>query len=41
VRRAGSLGISEDLAGSVVSLPLYPELTDDEVETVQAVLSAS
>jgi dTDP-4-amino-4,6-dideoxygalactose transaminase len=33
------LSVSEDLADRVVSLPLYPELTDAEVEHVAAVLS--
>ena len=33
------LAISEDLAERVVSLPLYPELTDAEVEHVAGVLS--
>ena len=34
VARAGSLEVSARLAASVVSLPLYPELTDDEVDAV-------
>ena len=34
-----SLAVSEDLAERVVSLPLYPELTDAEVEHVADVLS--
>jgi dTDP-4-amino-4,6-dideoxygalactose transaminase len=34
IARVGDLGVSELLAGSVVSLPLYPELTDDEVAVV-------
>jgi dTDP-4-amino-4,6-dideoxygalactose transaminase len=29
-----ALPVSERLAGRVVSVPIYPELTDDEVETV-------
>jgi dTDP-4-amino-4,6-dideoxygalactose transaminase len=33
------LAVSEDLAERVVSLPLYPELTDAEVEHVAGVLS--
>jgi dTDP-4-amino-4,6-dideoxygalactose transaminase len=33
------LSVSEDLADRVVSLPLYPELTDAEVEHVAGVLS--
>ena len=41
VDRVGSLETSEHLAGSVVSLPLYPELTDDEVEIVSAAVGAS
>jgi dTDP-4-amino-4,6-dideoxygalactose transaminase len=42
IRRAGSLGVSERLAASVVSLPLYPELEDDEVAVVaDAVRSAA
>lgn len=34
IGRSGSLAVSEGLAASVVSLPLYPELEDDEVEVV-------
>jgi len=34
VARVGALGVSEWLAGSVVSVPLYPELTDDEAAVV-------
>jgi dTDP-4-amino-4,6-dideoxygalactose transaminase len=34
------LTVSERLAGEVVSLPLYPELTDDEVAHVAAVAAA-
>ena len=34
IGRKGSLAVSEQLAASVVSLPLYPELTDDEVASV-------
>lgn len=34
IRRAGSLAVSERLADSVVSLPLFPELSDEEVEAV-------
>ena len=34
VRRSGSLAVSEQLAASVVSLPLYAELEDDEVAAV-------
>ena len=34
IGRSGSLAVSERLAASVVSLPLYPELTDDEVTAV-------
>ena len=34
IARSGSLAASERLAGSVVSLPLFPELTDAEVESV-------
>jgi dTDP-4-amino-4,6-dideoxygalactose transaminase len=33
------LSVSERLAGEIVSLPLYPELTDDEVAHVAAVTS--
>ena len=36
IGRSGSLGASEQLAASVVSLPLFPELSDEEVETVLA-----
>ena len=32
--RPGKLQRSERLAGEVLSLPLYPELTDDEARTV-------
>ena len=38
-RRAGSLEVSERSAREVVSLPCYPELRDDEVAAVCAVLS--
>jgi dTDP-4-amino-4,6-dideoxygalactose transaminase len=34
IRRSGSLAVSEELASSVVSLPLFPELTDEEVRAV-------
>jgi dTDP-4-amino-4,6-dideoxygalactose transaminase len=34
IGRVGSLGVSERLAASVVSLPLYPELADGEIEAV-------
>jgi dTDP-3-amino-3,4,6-trideoxy-alpha-D-glucose transaminase len=36
--RPGRLGRSEHLARDVLSLPLYPELTDDEADTVAAAL---
>lgn len=36
IRRAGSLAVSERLADSVVSLPLFPELANEEVEAVIA-----
>ncbi len=36
IGRAGSLAVSERLADSVVSLPLFPELTHEEVEAVIA-----
>lgn len=36
IAHAGSLAVSERLAGSVVSLPLFAELTDEEVEAVVA-----
>jgi dTDP-4-amino-4,6-dideoxygalactose transaminase len=35
------LGVSERLAAEVVSLPLYPELTDAEVEAVASVVAES
>ena len=35
-----SLSVSEGLASAIVSVPLYPELSDDEVERVAASLSA-
>jgi dTDP-4-amino-4,6-dideoxygalactose transaminase len=38
-RGAVALTVSEDLAERVVSVPLYPELTDAEVEHVATVLS--
>jgi dTDP-4-amino-4,6-dideoxygalactose transaminase len=41
LKRVGSLEGSECLARSVVSLPLYPELTDDEVEIVGATVSGT
>lgn len=34
IARGGPLAVSERLAESVASLPLFPELTDDEVEVV-------
>lgn len=34
--RPGSLPVTERLAGSILSLPLYPELRDDEAERVIA-----
>jgi dTDP-3-amino-3,4,6-trideoxy-alpha-D-glucose transaminase len=34
--RPGSLPVTEQLAGEVLSLPIYPELTDAEVEAVAA-----
>ena len=34
IGRTGSLALSEQLAASVVSLPLFPELTEEEVERV-------
>ena len=40
LRGGGSLETSEYLASSVVSLPLYPELTDDEVAIVSGAVSA-
>jgi dTDP-4-amino-4,6-dideoxygalactose transaminase len=33
-RSDGSLSVSERLAGEILSLPLYPELRDDEVDVV-------
>ncbi|HJQ75039.1 MAG TPA: DegT/DnrJ/EryC1/StrS family aminotransferase [Gaiellaceae bacterium] len=41
IARAGDLAVSERLAASVVSLPLYPELEDDEVALVADVLAAT
>ena len=32
----GSLPVTERLAGTVLSLPIYPELTDAEVDAVAA-----
>jgi dTDP-4-amino-4,6-dideoxygalactose transaminase len=34
IGREGPLAVSEQLAASVISLPLYPELSDDEVAAV-------
>ena len=34
IRRSGSLAVSEQLAASVVSLPLFAELTEGEIATV-------
>jgi dTDP-4-amino-4,6-dideoxygalactose transaminase len=34
IGRMGPLAVSEQLAASVVSLPLFPELTEEEVERV-------
>lgn len=39
IARVGDLGVSERLAAAVVSLPLYPELTDDEVAIVADALT--
>jgi dTDP-3-amino-3,4,6-trideoxy-alpha-D-glucose transaminase len=39
--RPGELDVSERLAREVVSLPLYPELTDDEAEAVVAAVRAA
>ncbi len=39
VARVGDLTVSEHLAASVMSLPLYPELEDDEVEHVTDALA--
>jgi dTDP-4-amino-4,6-dideoxygalactose transaminase len=39
--RAGDLPISEQLAGEVLSLPMYPELEDAEVETISQAVRAS
>ena len=36
--RPGALAVSEQLCAEVVSLPLYPELTDGEVESVASVV---
>jgi dTDP-4-amino-4,6-dideoxygalactose transaminase len=41
IARVGDLGVSEWLAASVVSLPLYPELSDDEVAVVVGALGAT
>ncbi len=38
--RPGDLPVSEKLAGQVLSLPMYPELSRDEVETVAAAIKA-
>lgn len=38
--RAGDLPVSERLAREVLSLPIYPELTQEEVETVAAAVRA-
>ena len=36
----GSLPVTEQLAGEVLSLPMFPELTEDEVERVAAAIRA-
>jgi dTDP-4-amino-4,6-dideoxygalactose transaminase len=41
IARSGSLAVSERLAGSVVSLPLFPELTDEEIEMVASTVRAT
>lgn len=41
LERPGRLGISERLCAEVVSLPLYPELLDGEVEFVIDAVQAS
>ncbi len=37
--RKGSFPVSEKLAGEILSLPLYPELTDDQVDRVAQTLA--
>ncbi|HXV13405.1 MAG TPA: DegT/DnrJ/EryC1/StrS family aminotransferase [Candidatus Krumholzibacteria bacterium] len=39
VRTAGSLGVSEALSTELVSLPVFPELTDEQVDYAAEVLS--
>ena len=41
IGRSGSLAVSEQLAASVVSLPLYPELEEEEVAAVADAVAAS
>lgn len=41
IARSGSLAVSEGLSASVVSLPLYPELQDDEVTAVTGAVVAA
>jgi dTDP-4-amino-4,6-dideoxygalactose transaminase len=36
-----SLGVSETLTASILSLPMYPELTDDEVERVAETVASA
>ncbi len=38
--RRGALPVTEDLAGRILSLPMFPELTRDEVELVAAAVKA-
>jgi dTDP-4-amino-4,6-dideoxygalactose transaminase len=39
VRTVGSLRVSEALSNELVSLPVFPELTDEQVDYVAEVLS--
>jgi dTDP-4-amino-4,6-dideoxygalactose transaminase len=41
IARVGDLGVSEWLAAAVVSLPLYPELLEDEVAVVAEALRST
>jgi len=39
--KAGDFPISERLAGTVLSLPMYPEMTNAQIETVASLVQRS
>lgn len=40
IETRGGMTVTEDLASRIISLPLYPDLTDDEVESVCAAVAS-